>query len=36
MTIYTFDDTVPVGIFDEKCTVRFSETYEQVAFLFDI
>jgi len=33
--IYTFEDEVPVGIFDGKCTVKFADIYESVAFLFE-
>jgi Uma2 family endonuclease len=32
--VYGFDHIVPVGIFDDKCRVDFSEIYEQVQFLY--
>lgn len=33
--IFTFEDEVPVGIFNGQCKVRFADIYEQVAFLFE-
>lgn len=33
--IYTFEDEVPVGIFDGQCKIRFGDIYESVAFLFE-
>ena len=30
MLIYNFDDEVPVGIWDGKCTVRISDFYEEI------
>ena len=33
--IYTFDDAVPVSIFDGKCKVDFKEIYEYGRFLFE-
>lgn len=32
--IYTFDDKVPVGIWDGKCEIDFKEVYEQISFLY--
>lgn len=32
--VYSFEDTVPVGIFGGECTVNFSEIYEYVSFLY--
>lgn len=34
-TIYTFEDKVPVGIFDGECMVDFKEIYEYVGFLYE-
>ena len=33
--IYTFDDAVPVGIWDGACRIDFSEIYEEVRFLYE-
>lgn len=32
-SLYTFEDKVPVGIWDGKCEVDFKEIYEYVSFL---
>ena len=32
---YTFDDTVPVYIWDRKCTVDFRKIYEKVRFMLE-
>jgi len=34
-TVYTFEDEVPVGIFEGKCKVDFREIYEYARFLFE-
>jgi Uma2 family endonuclease len=34
-TVYTFEDEVPVGIFEGKCKVDFKEIYEYAQFLFE-
>lgn len=34
-TIYTFEDQVPVGIFDGNCLVDFQEIYDYVSFLYE-
>jgi len=34
-TVYTFDDEVPVTIFEGKCKVNFKEIYEYAQFLFE-
>ena len=34
-TVYTFEDEVPVSIFEGKCKVNFKEIYEYVGFLFE-
>ena len=34
--MYTFEDKVPVGIFDGKCVVDFKEIYEYVRFLYEM
>lgn len=31
--IYTFQDKIPVGIFDDECEVDFAEVAEKIAFL---
>ena len=31
---YTFDDHVPVGIFESACRIDFTELYEQIRFLY--
>ena len=33
--MYTFNDKVPVGIWDYKCEVDFAEIYDYVKFLYD-
>lgn len=33
--IYTFEDKVPVGIFNGECVVDFKEVYEYVGFLYE-
>lgn len=33
--MYTFDDKVPVGIFDGECEVDFAEIYNYVKFLYE-
>uniref|UniRef100_UPI00405738E7 Uma2 family endonuclease n=1 Tax=Agathobacter sp. TaxID=2021311 RepID=UPI00405738E7 len=35
VSIYTFEDTIPVGIFDGECVVDFKEIYEYVRFLYE-
>lgn len=35
LTLYTFQDTVPVQIFHGECQVDFSEIYENVRFLYE-
>ncbi|MCR5543292.1 MAG: Uma2 family endonuclease [Eubacterium sp.] len=32
---YTFDDKVPVAIWDNKCEVDFKEIYDKISFLYD-
>ena len=32
-TIYTFEDKVPVGIWNNECEVDFAEIYEYISFL---
>ena len=32
-TVYTFNDTIPVGIFDGECQIDMREVYAEVAFL---
>ena len=32
---YTFDDKVPVAIWDNKCEVDFKDIYEKISFLYD-
>lgn len=34
-TIYTFEQKVPVGIWNNECEVDFAEIYEYIGFLFD-
>lgn len=34
VAIYTFEDEVPVGIFNGECKVRFGDIYASVEFLF--
>lgn len=33
--VYTFEDKVPVGIFEGECEVDFAEIYEYVRFLYE-
>ncbi|MDO4313646.1 MAG: Uma2 family endonuclease [Eubacteriales bacterium] len=33
--IYTFEDRVPVGIWDGKCVIDFAEGYEMIRFLYE-
>lgn len=33
--MYTFDDKVPVGIFEGECEVDFAEIYEYTGFLYE-
>lgn len=35
LTLYTFDDVVPVQIYDGKCEIDFREIYEYVKFLYE-
>ncbi len=35
LTLYTFDDVVPVHIYDGKCQIDFHEIYEYVKFLYE-
>lgn len=32
---YTFEDTVPVAIWDGRCRVNFKELYEQIRFMYE-
>ena len=34
VSLYGFDDAVPVGIFDGKCMIDFKEIYEYISFLY--
>lgn len=34
--VYTFEDKVPVGIWDGKCQVNFAECYEMIRFLYEV
>ena len=34
--MYTFQDNIPVGIFDNQCIVNFAEIYEYVEFLYHV
>lgn len=34
-TVYTFEDEVPVAVFEGKCKVDFKEIYEYARFLFE-
>ena len=31
---YTFDDEVPVGIFQGECKINFAEIYDYIAFMY--
>lgn len=33
--VYTFDDRVPVGIWNDECEVDFAEIYEYISFLYE-
>ncbi|MCC8103026.1 MAG: Uma2 family endonuclease [Clostridiales bacterium] len=33
--IYTFADSVPVGIYDGKCRIDFRQIYDEIHFLYD-
>lgn len=33
--LYSFKDTIPVGIFQGECKVNFSEIYEYISFLYE-
>lgn len=33
--VYTFEDKVPVNIFDEECVIDFQELYERMEFLYE-
>ena len=35
VTLYTFDDQVPVGIFNGKCKIDFKEIYDYISFLYE-
>lgn len=35
-TVYTFEDVIPVQIFDGRCKIDFREIYEYTEFLFDL
>lgn len=34
-TLYTFNDQVPVGIFDGGCRIDFARIYEKIRFLYE-
>ena len=34
-TMYTFDDKVPVGIWNDECEVDFAEIYDYISFLYE-
>lgn len=34
-TLYTFNDQVPVGIFDGDCRIDFARIYEKIRFLYE-
>ncbi len=34
--IYSFEDSVPVGIYDGDCAVNFSQIYEEIRFLYEV
>ncbi|MCR4689931.1 MAG: Uma2 family endonuclease [Lachnospiraceae bacterium] len=34
--IFTFDDNIPVGIWEGKCRIDFSYIYEQAKFMYEI
>ena len=33
--LYTFDDEIPVIIFEGKCKVNFAEIYKDIQFLYE-
>jgi Uma2 family endonuclease len=33
--VYTFEDKVPVGIFNRQCEVNFAEIYDYIHFLYE-
>ena len=33
--VYTFDNEVPVRIFNEECKIDFKEIYDDIAFLYE-
>ena len=35
MKSYTFEDTVPVGIWNGQCSIDFKEIYSQIDFMYD-
>lgn len=35
MTLYTFEDVVPVQIYEGRCEIDFREIYEYVKFLYE-
>lgn len=35
-TLYTFDDKIPVGIFDGECIMDMAEIVEEIEFFFDL
>ena len=35
VTLYTFDDQVPVRIFDGKCVIDFKDIYDYISFLYE-
>ena len=35
LTMYTFEDKVPVGIWGDDCEVNFSEIYDYISFLYE-
>ncbi len=35
-TIYTFEDKVPVAIWDGKCVVDFKMLYEEISFMYEL
>ena len=32
---YTFEDSIPVAIWDGKCEIDFSYIYSQIEFMYD-
>ena len=35
VTLYGFEEKIPVRIFENKCEVDFAEIYDYVSFLYD-